>query len=912
MTKIIDKIYKELFYTSNDVNKNSPSEILLRGFLVPSQNKRFFEIWFPYSIEAAQIIKPNKFLCATNFSNFYHYKDLISHIGNNTLSKAYFSVLEIVDIEIIHYEIFAMSQEPQKIKLEEAFEKYKKSWHRSVQQGEDDNLRIVVKAVSTNVDLVYRDAIKMVEEKKDKLEFVSPSEQPVYGEDVYIMKPPIVEKFLNGKYSYSDCKACFKSGYHKMYKENSVSIFLNHEQLFNRHFAVFGFSGAGKSNLLSTIIHRSMENSDTNANIVIFDTNSEYVGLLLDTLFLQDVDSQIIFLENPGGDLGRFLKTGLMGENEEPINILQNAAEQFFNRLSLPDELTNEKDIILCLESLLLSKKVKIYFDSYNVSDVLIKIYFPELEKSVNSNSHFKTKEKELLQLIKTALIFRLGFYGFLDMNYTNFAHYIISSFLNDVKALLIGEKQANDLYLGIEYFDTLIDNIISYKNDVKLSVANYTDIMKFTLQDIVLKNDLLSEYEHSINTYELLSKLHDNNKSLIIVISDEDNNLRTFAHELGSKLYNLRKNGKVTNLPQVLFLFEEADLFIPMTPTGDKQDKESIQLSKGIATTFARRGRKYKLGVGISTQRTTYLDTNIVSQLSTYLVSKLPRRTDRERVAEAFGIEQQIIDGTLSLDIGEWMIISHSGALNRKSIPVLVRFENANDRVNRNLKDITKKILQDIERQQENISQENNMDGEFNSVEENLLPVYVDLDSEKDSFDVSEETNNTKTHKPIKESVNEADKNVAHNNKDKYFEFFSLVVKYYKQKQPSWRPVKPQKNQNWLCFGAGKMGLSFCWYIREKSKISVELYIDKGNEEENKNIFNKIKSFKDLIESNLGFSLDWNEMPGKRACRISCIRNIGSEFKSLQDNQYDELAKWCADTMSKFKKELFDIISQL
>jgi len=775
---IKNKIYKSLFYTEFG--------ILLKGFLIPSQNKRFFEIWFPYSIEAARIIKPSKFLCATNFSNFYYYKELKFNIDNNALNKAYFTVLEIVDVEIIHYEIFAMSQEPQKLKLEEAFEKYKKSWHRRINQDEDENLRIIVKAVPTNVDLIFRDEVNTVEEgKEDQIEFVSPSEQPVYGEEVYIMKPQIVEKFLNSTYS-STCKTCFKAGYHKMYEENSVSIFLNSDPLFNRHFAVFGFSGAGKSNLLSTIIYKALKNSDTDVNIVIFDANSEYVGLLFDALFFPDIDSQVIFLENPGGELGRFLERGLPSKKEQDVKKVLNIANQFFNRLSWPDELVEgeNKEIILTgIWNLLATGKVKIFFDSYTIKYVLNELYFPELEKRINTIANFKTKEKELLKEIEKTLIFYLGAYGLLNINYNNFAHHIIIDFLDTIQSLLRKKMRKNKLYLNKLYSYSLIDKIISYKDDVQLTVATYLEISKSILENVVLKNDLLSEYEHSLNTNHLVRMLHDNKKSLIIIMSDEDNNLRKFAHKLGSKLYRIRKNGEITNSPQVLFLFEEADLFIPMTPVGNKLDKEIIQLSKEVATTFARRGRKYKLGIGISTQRTTYLDTNIVSQFATYFVSKLPRRIDRERVAEAFGVEQQVIDRTLFLDTGEWMIISHSGALNRKSIPILVRFENANDRVKEYFKKITKKMLQDIERQQEDISQKD-MPEQFNNVEESLLPVYVDLnvdlESGEDASDTSNNTNNPKTHDSLEKSVNEPNKNIVY-NKDKYFEFFSRVVESYK-----------------------------------------------------------------------------------------------------------------------------------
>ena len=60
---------------------------------------------------------------------------------------------------------------------------------------------------------------------------------------------------------------------------------------------------------------------------------------------------------------------------------------------------------------------------------------------------------------------------------------------------------------------------------------------------------------------------------------------------------------------------------------------------------TIARRGRKFGLSIRIATQRITYLNTNIMAQPHTYFVSKLPRREDRERVAEAFGLNLDIFN---------------------------------------------------------------------------------------------------------------------------------------------------------------------------------------------------------------------------------------------------------------------------
>ncbi|MGF1496771.1 MAG: hypothetical protein ACFB8W_08095 [Elainellaceae cyanobacterium] len=45
---------------------------------------------------------------------------------------------------------------------------------------------------------------------------------------------------------------------------------------------------------------------------------------------------------------------------------------------------------------------------------------------------------------------------------------------------------------------------------------------------------------------------------------------------------------------------------------------------------TLARRGRKFGLGIGISTQRIANLDVNTLAQSHTYFVSKLPRQYAR------------------------------------------------------------------------------------------------------------------------------------------------------------------------------------------------------------------------------------------------------------------------------------------
>ncbi|MEY4008625.1 MAG: hypothetical protein RL232_152 [Actinomycetota bacterium] len=44
-------------------------------------------------------------------------------------------------------------------------------------------------------------------------------------------------------------------------------------------------------------------------------------------------------------------------------------------------------------------------------------------------------------------------------------------------------------------------------------------------------------------------------------------------------------------------------------------------------------------LGLGIATQRITYLDTSILAQIGSYFVGRLPRVSDRQKITEGFGI---------------------------------------------------------------------------------------------------------------------------------------------------------------------------------------------------------------------------------------------------------------------------------
>ncbi len=184
----------------------------------------------------------------------------------------------------------------------------------------------------------------------------------------------------------------------------------------------------------------------------------------------------------------------------------------------------------------------------------------------------------------------------------------------------------------------------------------------------------------------ELTQELNNNEKAIYIIQSHDPDEIKKFVHYLASAIYENRRNtGKIT--PLVSFVLDEADEFIPQ----DSYVKgESSKTSRQAIEMLARRGRKFGLGIGIATQRVVYLDTNIMAQPHTYFISKLPRSSDRDRVAEAFAMSSSMFEQTFRFGKGDWLLVSHD-ATGLESVPFPIHTENAEERIIRFLEDFSR-----------------------------------------------------------------------------------------------------------------------------------------------------------------------------------------------------------------------------
>ncbi len=85
---------------------------------------------------------------------------------------------------------------------------------------------------------------------------------------------------------------------------------------------------------------------------------------------------------------------------------------------------------------------------------------------------------------------------------------------------------------------------------------------------------------------------------------------------------------------------------------------------------------------------------------------------------------------------------------------------------------------------------------------------------------------------------------------------------------------ISPGESQ----FISARLGISGLSYnhVISQHEGRVELYIDRGDFDVNKRVFDSLIGQKDQIETDFGGPLSWERLDEKRACRVSCTTTVG------------------------------------
>ena len=120
---------------------------------------------------------------------------------------------------------------------------------------------------------------------------------------------------------------------------------------------------------------------------------------------------------------------------------------------------------------------------------------------------------------------------------------------------------------------------------------------------------------------------------------------------------------------------------------------------------------------------------------------------------------------------------------------------------------------------------------------------------------------------------------------------------------------AKAGQPQNWYSFSSGVSGITYGANFTQGGKARAELYIDLGDQDKNKFVFDKLFEQKDEIEAALGEPVSWERLDNKRASRLALYID-GSVDDS--DSELEVVKSWHIDRLLKIKSTLGTRIAQL
>jgi hypothetical protein len=570
-----------------------------------------FEVWFDYTRRIINTLAEGSMVAIPNFA------------GNDT--EVHYSILEVTGVLPIHYALGTDTSGYPGF-IVEAARNAGQDWLTQDEVSIEDTTKIRCVAIPTNLEIVETplsssQSPPVVQEE---------SNLPMVGHPVHLLDRPMTEHVANLALDL-DRDNVIQIG--NLVRDPDVRAFLRVEDLIKVHFGIFGFTGAGKSNLLSTLVRKLLTESQEPIKIVIFDLMSEYTALLLDLL----VELEGARIINLGAQTVPESVLQHLANRRDP-RLLEKAAQDFLRSTVLPKILKRRQhELAPAFCELFSHRKVWMWQPRRKTIGDFI--------QSIQSNvlkGNMGTCAPDVFESVRKLAR---------DYAQTDFSDQTLAE---------VGKK-IEDLGHVVKLTATARRNLMTLENQLEAEADKGQDDIPASA---------------AVTIPKMIDKLNDpSGHALMVVQAHNPDELREFASTLGHFAYEARRHtGQIT--PLVSFVFDEADEFIPGQPRGD-----SYKASKAAAMTLARRGRKFGLGIGIATQRIAHLDVNTLAQPHTYFVSKLPRQYDRQTIANAFGISEDMFRQTFKFKKGDWLLASYDAA-GLEAIPIPIHAENAEDRI--------------------------------------------------------------------------------------------------------------------------------------------------------------------------------------------------------------------------------------
>ena len=118
---------------------------------------------------------------------------------------------------------------------------------------------------------------------------------------------------------------------------------------------------------------------------------------------------------------------------------------------------------------------------------------------------------------------------------------------------------------------------------------------------------------------------------------------------------------------------------------------------------------------------------------------------------------------------------------------------------------------------------------------------------------------------------------------------------------------ISPSKD-NWIGIGIGMSGVNLN-LVASKNYCRSEIYINRGNQETNKDLFDFVYKMKESIESQFGGELEWERMSDKVTCRIKS-ELTGVSYFDKED--WNKMYEFLIDSSIRMEKAFREPIKKL
>ena len=397
---------------------------------------------------------------------------------------------------------------------------------------------------------------------------------------------------------------------------HNIRIPVNGNKFFNKHVAIVGSTGSGKSHTLSKIIQTAVseKNGDfslNNSHVIIFDIHSEYKSAFPQANFI-DIKNLV-------------LPYWLLNSEELEEFFLDTEANDHNQKFVFKEAIVSDRKKHFTGTD---ENKNKIHYDSPLFFDIDYVLEYANMKNTelVDSGEVYASSNKEKAGQPKLIN-------GSLNGKLTNFVNRLENKIFDTRLDFLLGKKSKE------KTFEETLNQLIGYQAGKKSNVT-VIDLSGVPFEVLSITVSLISRMIFEYGYFYKRARNH------------------------------IDPNEKVNNDIPILLVYEEAHKYVP------NSDLVKYRSSKKSIERIAKEGRKYGITLLLASQRPSEISETIFSQCSNFIAMRLTNPVDQGYVKKLLpDTLGSLIDTMPSLKQGEALIVGESIIL-----PSIVQIDECTD----------------------------------------------------------------------------------------------------------------------------------------------------------------------------------------------------------------------------------------